>query len=186
MDTGAPHNNVYSIAAGTAFVDALASGILDRFGGDPAGLADIRILLPTRRACRALGEAFLRATDGRPALLPTMTPIGDIDEDEIGFLASEERMIMAQDATMSAAHAARLANELGRLIDEVRTERLDFADLEKIVPERFSQHWQETLVFLQIVTEHWPAILAEHGCLDAADRRPRTCWPVSPGWKQDC
>ena len=194
MDTGAPHNNVYSIAAGAAFVDALASGILDRFGGDPAGLADIRILLPTRRACRALGEAFLRATDGRPALLPTMTPIGDIDEDEIGFLASERpgltgmadlppampplrrqlllsRMIMAQDATMSAAHAARLANELGRLIDEVRTERLNFSDLEKIVPERFSQHWQETLVFLQIVTEHWPAILAEHGCLDAADRR---------------
>ena len=121
-------------------MDALASGILDRFGGDPAGLADIRILLPTLRACRALGEAFLRATDGRPALLPTMTPIGDIDEDEIGFLASERpsltgmadlppampplrrqlllsRMIMAQDATMSAAHAARLANELGRLID---------------------------------------------------------------------
>jgi ATP-dependent helicase/nuclease subunit B len=80
-------------------------------------------------------------------------------------------MIMAQDVTMSAAHAARLANELGRLIDEVRTERLSFADLENIVPERFSQHWQETLVFLQIVTEHWPAILSEHGCLDAADRR---------------
>ena len=31
---GAPHSNVYSIAAGTAFVDALAAGILDRFGGD--------------------------------------------------------------------------------------------------------------------------------------------------------
>ncbi|CAN0479123.1 unnamed protein product, partial [Discosporangium mesarthrocarpum] len=39
--------------------------------------------------------------------------------------------------------------------------------------ERFSQHWQETLVFLKIVTEHWPAILEEHGCLDAADRRNR-------------
>ena len=64
METGTPHDNVYSIAAGAAFVDALAAGILDRFGGDPAGLADIRILLPTRRACRALGEAFLRATDG--------------------------------------------------------------------------------------------------------------------------
>ncbi|MGZ0246323.1 MAG: double-strand break repair protein AddB, partial [Alphaproteobacteria bacterium] len=137
---GTPHNprpspdNVYSIAAGTAFVDALAVGILDRFGGDPAGLADLRVLLPTRRACRALGEAFLRATEGKPALLPAMTPIGDIDEDEIGFLAAEEpglsgmadlppampslrrqlllsRMIMAQDDTMSAAHAARLANE---------------------------------------------------------------------------
>lgn len=187
---------VFSIAAGTAFVDALADGILDRFGGDPGALADIRVLLPTRRACRALGEAFLRANDGRPALLPAMIPIGDIDEDEIGFLAAEEpalagladlppampalrrqllltNMIMAKETAISAAHAARLANELGRLLDEVQTERLDFADLEKIVPERFSQHWQETLVFLQIVTEHWPAILAEQGCIDAADRRNR-------------
>ena len=81
---------VFSIAAGTAFVDALAEGILGRFGSDPENLADIRVMLPTRRACRALGEAFLRATDGRPALLPAMIPIGDIDEDEIGFLASEE------------------------------------------------------------------------------------------------
>jgi ATP-dependent helicase/nuclease subunit B len=187
---------VFSIAAGTAFVDALAEGILGRFGSDPENLADIRVMLPTRRACRALGEAFLRATDGRPALLPAMIPIGDIDEDEIGFLASEEpalagvaelppampslrrqllltRMIMAKDGDISAAHAARLANELARLLDEVLTERLDFADLEKIVPERFSQHWQETLVFLQIVTDNWPAILAEQGCIDAADRRNR-------------
>lgn len=189
-------DKVFSIAAGTAFVDSLAAGILDRFGGDPESLADIRVLLPTRRACRALGEAFLRATGGKPALLPAMTPIGDIDEDEIGFLASEEpalagmadlppsmpslrrrllltQMIMAKDSTMSAAHSARLANELARLLDEVQTERLDFANLEKIVPERFSQHWQETLVFLQIVTDHWPAILAEQGCIDAADRRNR-------------
>lgn len=187
---------VFSIAAGTAFVDALAEGILDRFGGDPDGLADIRVLLPTRRACRALGEAFLRANAGRPALLPAMIPIGDIDEDEIGFLAAEEpalagladlppamptlrrqllltNMIMAKETAISAAHAARLANELGRLLDEAQTERLDFADLEKIVPDRFSQHWQETLTFLQIVTEHWPAILAEQGCIDAADRRNR-------------
>lgn len=187
---------VYSIAAGTAFVDSLAVGILDRFGGDPGSLADIRILLPTRRSCRALGDAFLRATGGKPALLPAMTPIGDIDEDEIGFLASEEpalagmadlppamptlrrqilltRMIMAKDSAMSAAHAARLANELARLLDEVQTERLDFADLERIVPERFSQHWQETLVFLQIVTDHWPGILAEQRCIEAADRRNR-------------
>lgn len=205
--SGAAHKNVYSIAAGTAFVDALAAGILARFGGDPAGLADIRVLLPTRRACRALGEAFLRATGGRPALLPAMTPIGDIDEDEIGFLASEEpglagmadlppampalrrqlllsRMIIAQDDTMSAAHAARLANELARLIDEVQTERLSFADLENIVPERFSQHWQETLVFLKIVTEHWPAILEEHGCLDAADRRNRLIEAQIALWRE--
>ena len=81
---------VFTVAPETAFVDALAAGILERHGGDPTGLASVRILLPTRRACRALGEAFLRATGGAPTLLPAMTPIGDIDEDEIGFLAGED------------------------------------------------------------------------------------------------
>jgi ATP-dependent helicase/nuclease subunit B len=200
-------DKAFSIAAGSAFVDTLAVGILDRFGGDSENLADILVLLPTRRACRALGEAFLRANAGKPALLPAMTPIGDIDEDEIGFLAAEEpalagmadlppampslrrqlilaQMIMAKDATMSAAHAARLANELARLLDEAQTERLDFADLEKIVPDRFSQHWQETLVFLQIVTEHWPTILAEQGCIDAADRRNRLIGAQVALWQE--
>ena len=29
-------------------------------------------------------------TGGAPVLLPAITPIGDIDEDELGFLATEE------------------------------------------------------------------------------------------------
>ena len=66
---------IFTIPAGTAFLDALEAGILDRHGGDPAALAAVQILLPTRRACRALGEAFLRVTDGAPVLLPAMTPI---------------------------------------------------------------------------------------------------------------
>jgi len=38
------------------------------------------ILLPTRRAARALADAFLRAADGRPLLLPRMTAFGALDE----------------------------------------------------------------------------------------------------------
>ena len=196
--------SVFTIAAETAFVDGLARGILDRYGpgagAGPEALAGIEVLLPTRRACRALGEAFLRATGGTPTLLPAMTPVGDIDEDEIGFVAGEEpalaglldlppaipalrrqlllaRLILARadrdGATTSAAHAARLATELARLLDEAQTERRDFAGLADIVPERFAEHWQETLTFLRIVTENWPAILADEGCLDPADRRNR-------------
>jgi ATP-dependent helicase/nuclease subunit B len=190
---------VYTIAPEAAFVDELAAGLLDRYGDGGTALSDVLVLLPTRRACRALGEAFLRATGGRPLLLPSMTPIGDIDEDEIGFLAGEDaalagaadlppaisgirrqlllaRLIMgrpAEDGPVGAAHAARLANELARLLDEVQTQRLDFSRLADIVPEDFAAHWQTTLEFLNIVTENWPAILADEGCLDPADRRNR-------------
>ncbi len=180
---------VYTIAPEAAFVDELAAGLLDRYGDGGTALSDVLVLLPTRRACRALGEAFLRATGGRPLLLPSMTPIGDIDEDEIGFLAGEDaalagaadlppaisgirrqlllaRLIMgrpAEDGPVGAAHAARLANELARLLDEVQTQRLDFSHLADIVPEDFAAHWQTTLEFLKIVTENWPAILADEG-----------------------
>ena len=57
--------SVYAIPAGFSFVDELATGILDRFGTDPISLAGVTVLLPTRRACRSLREAFLRQTGGR-------------------------------------------------------------------------------------------------------------------------
>ena len=79
--------SLYTIPPGTAFVDALAAGILAKCGDDPLVLADVTVLLPTRRACRALREAFLRVSEGRPLILPAMRPIGDVEEEE--FLALE-------------------------------------------------------------------------------------------------
>ncbi len=80
---------VYTIPAGASFVDALARGVLDRWGGETLALSDALILLPTRRACRALREAFLRASGGRALVLPRMRPLGDLDEDEL-LLSAEE------------------------------------------------------------------------------------------------
>ena len=56
--------------------------------GDPMQLPRVTILLPTRRAVRALRDAFLRAPSegrepGTPLLLPRMRPIGDLDSDEL-------------------------------------------------------------------------------------------------------
>ena len=49
-------------------------------GGDPLAVSRGLILLPTRRAARALAEAFLRASGGRPLLLPRITALGALDE----------------------------------------------------------------------------------------------------------
>jgi ATP-dependent helicase/nuclease subunit B len=80
---------VYTIAAGVSFVDALASGILERWGGDPLGLAPITVLLPTRRACRSLSDGFLRAWGGRPLMLPRLLPLGDLDAEELELIGDE-------------------------------------------------------------------------------------------------
>jgi ATP-dependent helicase/nuclease subunit B len=77
---------LYNIPPGQSFVDALARGVLTRWGDDPLTLSGATILLPTRRACRALQHAFLRASDGRALLLPRMLPLGDLDADELLFI----------------------------------------------------------------------------------------------------
>ncbi len=80
MGESGPH--VHTIPSGASFLDALARGIVHRYGdpADPLALSRITVLLPTRRAVRALGEAFARVLGGT-VILPTVRPIGDVDED---------------------------------------------------------------------------------------------------------
>lgn len=80
---------VLNIPAGTAFADALAAGVIERWGRDPLILAKVRILLPNRRACRVLQEAFLRVSDARALLLPRLLPLGDLDADELELTSGE-------------------------------------------------------------------------------------------------
>lgn len=190
---------VFTIPPGVSFVDSLASGLLARSHGDPAALARMTVLLPTRRACRALQEAFLRVSDGAPLLLPRLRPIGDVDEDELALHGDpigledgmdlppaiselRRRLLLSRlilgggprltgGVLLSADQAAALAGELARLLDQVQTQRLDFERLGDLVPDRYAAHWQVTLEFLRLLTDHWPAILAEQGAMDPAARR---------------
>ena len=186
--------SVFTIPAGVSFVDTLAQGVMRDIGGDPFALSDCLILLPNRRACRALREGFLRVTDGRPLLLPELRPIGEADEDELllSDMPSEigaplapaipslrrqlllARMICNQSPTtekISLEHATRLAADLCKLLDQVQTEGLNFDKLDSIVPDRYAEHWQKTLELLSIITDRWPETLTAEGCLDPAERR---------------
>jgi ATP-dependent helicase/nuclease subunit B len=84
--------NLYTIPPYRPFLATLADGLLRIAGSDPLALPRVIVLLPTRRAVRALREAFLRAAPdggepGKPLLLPRMQPIGDLDSDELSPLA---------------------------------------------------------------------------------------------------
>ena len=199
MAVAAP--SIFSIPAGAGFADALAAGLMARAEGDPLALSRMLILVPTRRGGRALREAFLRLSDGRPLLLPRMMPLGDLDADEIEMQGEAEapggpaadipptipalrrqlllsRLILKlgerlEDGPRRPDQAIRLAAELARLLDQVQTERLSFDKLAGLVPAEYAQHWQITLDFLRIVTEAWPKLLEEYGALDPAERRNR-------------
>lgn len=196
---------VFTIPPGLPFVDTLAAWLLAEAKDDPLALAEMEVLLPTRRACRAMSDAFLRLSGGRPLLLPRLKPLGDMDEEELELSGSgpldmapaiaplERRLILARLITAMAKargghipspdQAARLAAELGRLLDSVQSERLDFTHLEKLVPADLAEHWQVTLDFLKILTQSWPAILAERGVLDSEDRLNRVMTAQIEAWK---
>ena len=79
---------IYTVPPGRPFLDALASALLKGDLPSPSGrppgpfdLPGITLLLPTRRATRALQEAFLRAGGGRAMLLPQILPIAEGQED---------------------------------------------------------------------------------------------------------
>ena len=74
---------VYTIQAGDGFLENLAFGLIKTFPQEK--LAQTRIYLPTRRACRDVTEAFLKHTKGA-GLLPRAYPLGDVDEDDFNFL----------------------------------------------------------------------------------------------------
>ena len=197
---------VFTIAPGEPFVDALARGIVAQVGDTPEALARVRVLLPTRRACRALREAFLRQSQGRTMLLPVMTPLGDVDEDDLmlegGDLddtlstrpaigAMQRQVLLAQyvralDPDTPPEQAVRLGAELARLVDQAHTEGLDLADLPGLVSdESLSEHWQKTVRFLSIVGETWPGVLAERNMLDPAQRRDALLRARAAAWAEN-
>ena len=52
--SGVKRPAVFNISAELPFVDTLAAGVINLTEHDPARLSTVHILLPTRRACRAL------------------------------------------------------------------------------------------------------------------------------------
>ncbi|MBT5374784.1 MAG: double-strand break repair protein AddB [Rhodospirillaceae bacterium] len=217
---------IFTIAGNGGFADMLAAGLMadglaaimgEKAGlspgaDDPAFLSKLTILLPNRRAARALAESFLLYSGGRPMLLPAMVPIGDIDEEEFDFTGGaglaggidgelapalpelRRRLLLARlirDWEIKQGllprrpdQAARLAAELARLIDQVETEGVDFSALENLVPEEYASHWQISLDFFRIITANWAGVLAAEGCLDPADRRNRLIEAQAASWRQ--
>ncbi|MGI9499344.1 MAG: double-strand break repair protein AddB [Geminicoccaceae bacterium] len=177
-----------TIPAGVPFVDALARGLLAEANGDMLALADMLVLLPNRRACRSLRDAFWRCGEGKALALPAIQPIGDIDPDDllidpesdidlppaIGGL--RRRFILTRHfvrAGRSVEQAGRLADDLIDLLDELQTERVSFDALADLVPDHLAAHWQKSLAILKVLVSFWPDMLADECALDPAERRHR-------------
>ncbi|MCS6759743.1 MAG: double-strand break repair protein AddB, partial [Candidatus Devosia euplotis] len=165
----------------------------------PFWLTDVTIVLPTRRAKLALADEFARRGHN---LLPDIRTFGGEAEDEEPFLppfdspkplpaASEldRRLVLSslvdQWANSAAGQRAfsspptageilSMAESLGLLIDDLRTEECSAAEIRAIVPEieaNLGEYWQQTLTFLDIALTYWPLRLDVRGQADVAALR---------------
>ncbi|MHC8491689.1 double-strand break repair protein AddB [Thalassospira sp. SM2505] len=188
--------NLFFIPPGEAFADLIAKQLMAETADQPDALPDHVLMVPNRRSAKVMRDAFLRQSNGAVTLLPTIRPLGEADEDELAIYGAGgeqaaldlppaipdlQRKLLLTRLIMNrpdhrgekptADQAARLAGELARFLDQVQTENCAFDDLEGLVPEEFAEHWQLTLEFLQILTLHWPGILASQDVSDRAMRR---------------
>jgi ATP-dependent helicase/nuclease subunit B len=69
------------------------------------------------------------------------------------------------------AAACVLADDLARLIDDMTTRGVPWKRLDDLVPDNFDRYWQQTLKFLEIAREAWPAMLRERDSIEATERR---------------
>lgn len=83
---------ILSIPAGAPFLPALADALLSGrlvpgfvYRDDPLALAEATIYVPTRRAARALRSVFVEKLGGKAAILPSIRPLGEFDEDAALF-----------------------------------------------------------------------------------------------------
>ncbi|MGH6613285.1 double-strand break repair protein AddB [Sphingomonas sp.] len=203
-----PKPTLYTIPAHRAFADALAAGLIRRFGGEAMGLARGLVLLPNNRAKRALTDAFVRASGGG-LLLPRLVAIGDPSLDEaagaaidpadapepvppavaplqrrmiLARLVSEERARAGQ--PVDAAEAVRLAGELARTLDQLLVEEVDPRKLRELeLTQELSDHWQKALSLFGTVLDRWPEELARLKRIDLADRRSRLLRQLADQWR---
>jgi ATP-dependent helicase/nuclease subunit B len=181
------------------FLDTLAGRWLAAHADPSRGL----LLLPTRRAARALAEAFLRASGGRPLLLPRIMALGGLDEaplelagaldlpppvEPLHRLAELSRLVLAlpvEDGGAGTADRAwMLARELAALMDEAERAELDLpAALAGAVDAAHAEHWQITLRFLDIVTRAWPGWLAANGLMNPQARAVKLLHTQAKSWE---
>ena len=192
-----PHIGAFAPEA--SFLPALARLWLAE-GGGHEGL----IILPSRRAVQALAGAFLQANADKALLLPRMVALGAIDEAGLLLLAGVSlppameamrrqallaRLIMQKPQENGAPQrlpaAWTLAAEFAALLDEADHAEVDLAiALPKLVPDDFSEHWQKTLEFLNIVTEAWPQLLEAEGVMNPARRLALLIEAQAHAWAQ--
>ena len=202
-------SKVFSIPAGANFLGEFAQQLAaeTNLKAHPEALADALIYVPNRRSERALAFALHRAAGGEAVLLPSIRALGDLETSDpppsaeaaladlppvispaqrIGGLT---RLVMAyfeaNKVSMPAVSCLSAARELAHLLDQAALSGdVDWAGLEDLVPEaELATHWQQSVQFLKIIAQDWPAALEDKNKMDPYARRYEAAAAMVKHWQ---
>lgn len=199
--------NMFTIPATDSFIDALAVGVLRRYGEAPETLSRVLVLLPNHRSCDNLSKALLRHSRSDSLLLPRICPLGEVDENIIPELWQQGRVEarkpvsdhalklilmqlverwqgQQQGHSPSVNQLNALADSLTTLMNEMVREDISPETLRDIVPEHLAIYWQESLAFLEIALTALPAILAEKHLILRTERANQLMQAVCTLWQE--
>ena len=197
--------NVYNMPSGTAFLPSLAKGLQEVYG---ERLQDALILLPTRRAVRALGDAFVG--DSGASLLPRMRPLADINPEEPPFEPGElvglvrpaidpmqRRFELAQiigryhknisDLPLDPAGLLALADPLIAILDDAAMEEADISRITELeeIKDFAAAHFQNAITLYKIIQDYWPQRLAELDLMEPFARRVALLNALTDIWQKE-
>ncbi len=195
---------VYTIASDASFLDILAKAVLRGFpyaeGHPRPSLAAWTILVPTRRAARALQDKLLIESGKLALVLPQIRPIGDLDEDileaqrphislpdaisDIGrefslmalidtWAAENPQLLLAQELAQAPQQTQSLAVSLADLIDVMETEEISFDRLPEAYLIDLAGHREAILSLFGLVSKKLPAQLYDEKLMGSKERRSR-------------
>ena len=201
---------LYNMPSGVPFLRSLAYGLTQAHG---ERLRDGLILLPTRRAAKALAQAFVRQAYERgegAALLPRLRPLADVNPDEPPFEPGElagrvkpsidpvqRRFEIAQlvaryhervsDLPLDPAAAIHMADPLIEIMDDAALEEVRIQDQKEWqrVCKDSAVHFQHAGTLYQIVETFWPERLNEVAMMEPSARRVALLDALADIWEAE-
>ncbi len=198
--------SLFNIPATCSFVDALVTGLITLSDGRPEALAEITLFLPSRRARRAVQDAFLRHSKGSALLLPKLTALGDIDGEDmfqeaetLTSLDIEPAINDQQQLLLMTKLVARASPGIGRdksslaqnlglaralihTLDAMESDGISLKQLQNLVPQPLAHHWQKIMGLLEILSGEWPNILNARGVILPTERRNKLLRALAKKW----
>ena len=182
---------IWTVPASCSFSEVLAENLMKKYQG--LSLAQVTLILPSRRAVKAIKDAFLKKTKNTALMLPHMVSLYDLEGmlpdisppiDEIEQLFILIRLIRQKQET-SYAKAVEIAQNLALFMDELITYDVPFEALSTLSPDDFAKHWQQTLSFLEIIGKFYPEILKERGKSAPAFYHKKLLEKIAADWKEN-